>query len=163
MASLKKIMNFDEENLGAADDNKRDQTSVPRFSDAANTISSASRYTSSTESPLASSLDPSGRASSSSLQRQLALAPDTAASSPSSASGDRRRSNTSTDSMDPTYYGYSQAPHGTGGQPSRHYGSTSSGGEASIKLTPITGRVSRAKKGLPVHICELCRPPKVRP
>ena len=30
------------------------------------------------------------------------------------------------------------------------------------KLTPVTGRVSRAKKGVPVHICEMCRPPKVR-
>ncbi|KAI0015173.1 hypothetical protein F4780DRAFT_109146 [Xylariomycetidae sp. FL0641] len=29
-----------------------------------------------------------------------------------------------------------------------------------VKLTPITGRVSRAKKGVPVHTCEICRPPK---
>ncbi|KAI0184311.1 hypothetical protein EV127DRAFT_239456 [Xylaria flabelliformis] len=28
------------------------------------------------------------------------------------------------------------------------------------KLTPITGRVSRAKKGVPVHICDICKPPK---
>ncbi|KAI1130868.1 hypothetical protein F5Y10DRAFT_103811 [Nemania abortiva] len=28
------------------------------------------------------------------------------------------------------------------------------------KLTPITGRVSRAKNGIPLHVCELCRPPK---
>ncbi len=31
-----------------------------------------------------------------------------------------------------------------------------------IKLTPITGRVSRAKKGVPVHTCDTCKPPKVR-
>lgn len=30
-----------------------------------------------------------------------------------------------------------------------------------IKLTPITGRVSRAKKGVPVHVCDTCNPPKV--
>jgi hypothetical protein len=30
-----------------------------------------------------------------------------------------------------------------------------------VKLTPITGRVSRAKKGVPVHTCESCKPPKV--
>jgi hypothetical protein len=36
------------------------------------------------------------------------------------------------------------------------------GSEAPVKLTPVTGRVSRAKKGVPVHICELCRPPKVK-
>jgi hypothetical protein len=35
-----------------------------------------------------------------------------------------------------------------------------SSGEASVKLTPITGRVSRAKKGVPVHVCATCRPPK---
>lgn len=35
------------------------------------------------------------------------------------------------------------------------------GAEASVKLTPITGRVSRAKKGIPVHTCDVCRPPKV--
>ncbi|PNH41312.1 hypothetical protein VD0004_g5794 [Verticillium dahliae] len=34
------------------------------------------------------------------------------------------------------------------------------GAEASVKLTPITGRLSRAKKGVPVHTCDQCRPPK---
>ena len=33
--------------------------------------------------------------------------------------------------------------------------------EPPVKLTPITGRVSRAKKGVPVHVCEICKPPKV--
>jgi hypothetical protein len=28
-------------------------------------------------------------------------------------------------------------------------------------LKPIGGRVSRAKKGVPVHVCELCTPSKV--
>jgi hypothetical protein len=31
-----------------------------------------------------------------------------------------------------------------------------------MRLTPITGRVSRAKKGVPVHVCDLCKPAKVR-
>lgn len=31
------------------------------------------------------------------------------------------------------------------------------------KYTPKTGRVSKAKKGLPVHVCDICRPIKVRP
>jgi len=30
-----------------------------------------------------------------------------------------------------------------------------------VKLTPVTKRVSRAKKGVPVHICEKCNPRKV--
>ncbi|KAI1822111.1 hypothetical protein F4861DRAFT_416528 [Xylaria intraflava] len=29
-----------------------------------------------------------------------------------------------------------------------------------VKLTPITRRVSRAKKGVPVHTCDVCKPPK---
>lgn len=32
---------------------------------------------------------------------------------------------------------------------------------AAPKLTPVTGRVSRAKKGVPVHVCDQCQPPKV--
>ncbi|KAL2264938.1 hypothetical protein VTJ83DRAFT_7448 [Remersonia thermophila] len=28
------------------------------------------------------------------------------------------------------------------------------------KITPKTGRISKAKKGLPVHVCDICRPPK---
>ena len=30
-----------------------------------------------------------------------------------------------------------------------------------VKLTPITGHVSKAKKGAPVHTCDACQPPKV--
>lgn len=34
-------------------------------------------------------------------------------------------------------------------------------GTVPVKRTPKTGRISQAKKGLLVHTCELCRPPKV--
>ncbi|ETS74652.1 hypothetical protein PFICI_13136 [Pestalotiopsis fici W106-1] len=57
-------------------------------------------------------------------------------------------------------YGSHASPSGTGGggeQPNRPMGNP---GEVQVKLTPITGRVSRAKKGVPVHTCEICRPPK---
>lgn len=30
-----------------------------------------------------------------------------------------------------------------------------------VKYTPVTGRLSRAKKGVPVHTCDICRPVKV--
>ena len=33
--------------------------------------------------------------------------------------------------------------------------------ELPMRLTPITGRVSRAKKGVPVHVCDICKPAKV--
>lgn len=52
-------------------------------------------------------------------------------------------------------------PSSAGGSPMRPLGRPATP-ELPIKLTPITGRVSRAKKGVPVHTCDLCRPPKVR-
>ncbi|PTB70005.1 hypothetical protein BBK36DRAFT_1166207 [Trichoderma citrinoviride] len=74
--------------------------------------------------------------------------------------GARRRSNTSTDSMDSSY-GQSQSHtayyQGTAMRPVMP-GTVS--GDHPVKLTPITGRVSRAKKGVPVHTCDVCRPPK---
>lgn len=79
----------------------------------------------------------------------------------------RRESNTSVDSMDQHGYGSaasSSSMGGTGGgglppnHPRRPMGSPNP--EVPIRLTPITGRVSRAKKGVPVHTCEMCNPPK---
>jgi hypothetical protein len=32
--------------------------------------------------------------------------------------------------------------------------------ELPVKYTPVTGRISRAKKGVPVHTCDVCRPVK---
>ncbi|KAH8685999.1 hypothetical protein BGZ60DRAFT_511139 [Tricladium varicosporioides] len=34
------------------------------------------------------------------------------------------------------------------------------GAEMPVKYTPVTGRISRAKKGVPVHTCDICRPAK---
>lgn len=79
----------------------------------------------------------------------------------------RRRSTTSNDSMDQTGYGSAASSSSLGGglhssnSPMRPMsGPTAS--DPPIKYTPITGRVSRARKGVPVHTCEICRPPKVR-
>jgi hypothetical protein len=33
-------------------------------------------------------------------------------------------------------------------------------GDVPVKYTPVTGRISRAKKGVPVHTCDICRPVK---
>ncbi|UKZ73335.1 hypothetical protein TrVFT333_000980 [Trichoderma virens FT-333] len=74
--------------------------------------------------------------------------------------GGRRRSNTSTDSMDSSY---GQSQNHTSyytGTAMRPIMSGASSGDHPVKLTPITGRVSRAKKGVPVHTCDVCRPPK---
>jgi hypothetical protein len=39
--------------------------------------------------------------------------------------------------------------------------SSSSHADLPVKYTPVTGRISRAKKGVPVHTCDICRPVKV--
>ncbi|KYK56914.1 Transcription factor [Drechmeria coniospora] len=85
---------------------------------------------------------------------------------------DRRQSTASIDSMDSHYrhghnhshgHGYSRSHgrgHSVGSYPSAPMRPLVSGEDSPLKLTPITGRVSRAKKGLAVHVCEICRPPK---
>lgn len=70
----------------------------------------------------------------------------------------RGHSNTSSSNEGMDRYG-SHASGSGGQQPSRPLGNPS---DIPIKLTPITGRVSRAKKGVPVHTCDICRPPKVK-
>ncbi|KXJ95081.1 hypothetical protein Micbo1qcDRAFT_192202 [Microdochium bolleyi] len=76
-----------------------------------------------------------------------------------SDSGDlsRRESTASTESMDPL--GYGSRGRGTSSGSMRPMGSPT-GGDTSVRLTPITRRISRAKKGVPVHTCEICRPAK---
>ncbi|KAI0431177.1 hypothetical protein F5Y09DRAFT_355119 [Xylaria sp. FL1042] len=96
--------------------------------------------------------------------------PDKASSSSSSSRLPvlERRSVDSTESMDPTGYGaYTQSSSSSTMPPGRSNVSSrpmsSVPGESNIlpvKLTPITGRVSRAKKGVPVHTCDICKPPK---
>ncbi|KAI1258612.1 hypothetical protein F5Y18DRAFT_341182 [Xylariaceae sp. FL1019] len=87
------------------------------------------------------------------------------ASSSSSALG-RRDSADSTTSMDPTSYGsYGQSASSANmpsSRPNVSRPASKAGGEGSlpVKYTPITGRVSRAKKGVPVHVCDTCNPPK---
>lgn len=70
----------------------------------------------------------------------------------------RRESTASTESMD--FSGYVGRGRGTSSGPMRPMASPAMA-EHSVRLTPITGRVSRAKKGVAVHTCEECRPPKV--
>jgi hypothetical protein len=83
------------------------------------------------------------------------------------ASASRRESTTSLDSMDHTGYGSGASSSSIGGgrHPYRSLSRPISDAPAQetqqVRLTPITKRVSRAKKGVPVHVCDTCRPPKV--
>lgn len=97
------------------------------------------------------------------------LAATSLSAGPSGPGDLRRQSSTSADSMDQHGYGSAASSSSLGGgaggggypptQPMRPMGSPSP--DVPIRLTPITGRVSRAKKGVPVHVCEICNPPKV--
>ncbi|RWA07623.1 hypothetical protein EKO27_g7476 [Xylaria grammica] len=101
------------------------------------------------------------------------VSPTTASASADKASPSRhpfveRRSVDSTESMDPASYGsYAQSsssnmpPSSRSNVSSRPMSSTPGESNIPVKLTPITGRVSRAKKGVPVHTCEICKPPKL--
>lgn len=133
---------------------------MPKSSRPSESTPSTSRYASPTNASFVQSSS-QGQRQSLLSHSSHPLVSETTPSSPGTSSGSRRRSNTSSDSMDTSYYGHGHGYVPAG--PSRSYAAAdSTGGETPVKLTPITGRVSRAKKGVPVHICELCRPPKVR-
>jgi hypothetical protein len=81
--------------------------------------------------------------------------------SSSRSSIDRRRSSGATDSMEGYGYGQNIAHQASSSNSFRHSSRGSDPAEPQVKLTPITGRVSRARKGQPVHVCEQCNPPRV--
>jgi len=73
----------------------------------------------------------------------------------------RRLSTTSNDSMDRSRSGPAPSSSSLGGGPRRPMALHPVVAQYTPKITPKTGRVSKAKKGLPVHVCDICRPPKV--
>lgn len=80
------------------------------------------------------------------------------------ASSSKGESSAVTDTMDPHHqYGSGSHRHTSVTSSTRHSSRGSDVAEGSIKYTPVTGRVSRAKKGQPVHVCEICKPSKVNP
>jgi hypothetical protein len=46
------------------------------------------------------------------------------------------------------------------GSPQQSSRGSEPAGDIPVKYTPVTGRISRAKKGVPVHTCDICRPVK---
>lgn len=74
----------------------------------------------------------------------------------------RRRSSAIEKVMDyPTGYQMGMGSSSKSGSPSRMSRGSENPELVPVKYTPITGRVSKAKKGVPVHTCEQCRPVKV--
>ncbi|KAL2874665.1 hypothetical protein SGCOL_010135 [Colletotrichum sp. CLE4] len=166
MASLQDIMNVDEDQL-ESHTIKNDQVPAPSGRHHQPYLAPSAVYNTgyaTGEDQADRSSTPQGTKRSSSSRTSKS---NTTGSSSSSVRpvNTRRRSNVSTDSMEQPHYGYGHAGPSSGGldpsgQPMRPYGSVPPGGEVPVKLTPITGRVSRAKKGMKVHTCDLCRPPK---
>jgi hypothetical protein len=60
--------------------------------------------------------------------------------------------------------GYQAGPSDQASTPGSSYQSSSRGSEPTpdvpVKYTPVTGRISKAKKGVPIHTCDTCRPTK---
>jgi hypothetical protein len=83
-------------------------------------------------------------------------------SSPSRPSITRRRSSAAGEGMD--YQTGFQAGGSTqasaSGSPQQSSRGSESAADLPVKYTPVTGRISRAKKGVPVHTCDICRPVK---
>lgn len=170
MASLQDIMNVDEDQLDSHTI-KKDHAPAPSARHHQPYLAPSAvynpGYATSGDQPDSSSAA-QGKKRPSSSRTAKSTVTGTSSSSSDRPSITRRRSNNSADSMDQPNYGYGHAGSSSGGlepsgHPMRPFGNMSTGGDVSVKLTPITGRVSRAKKGMKVHTCDLCRPPKVRP
>ncbi|KAJ0301135.1 hypothetical protein COL516b_007908 [Colletotrichum fioriniae] len=152
MASLQDIMNVDEDQL-ESHTIKNDQVPAPSGRHhqpylAPSAVYNTGYATGGDQADRSSTPQGTKRSSSSRTSKS-----NTTGSSSSSARpvNTRRRSNVSTDSMEQPNYGYGHAGSSSGGhdpsgQPMRPFGSVPPGGEVPVKLTPITGRVSRAKK-----------------
>ena len=76
----------------------------------------------------------------------------------------RRRSSAAGEAMDfsPGFQAGGSNQASTTGSPQQSSRGSEPAADMPVKYTPVTGRISRAKKGVPVHICDICRPVKVR-
>lgn len=168
MGSLKLIMDMDDEEPIL--NNKRDATSSTPGTSRVRDLSASSDHATNpgdhhdrliTTAATTKRRGASGRHSTSSA---AATSSSSSTSTARPAPPARGSSSASNEDMDRGYGGHSSGSASGGMNPSntpmRPMGNPS-GGDIPIKLTPITGRVSRAKKGVPVHTCEICRPPKV--
>lgn len=74
----------------------------------------------------------------------------------------RRRSSAGGETMDFTsgYLAGGSNQASMSGSPQQSPRGSEPVGDLPVKYTPVTGRLSRAKKGVPVHTCDICRPVK---
>ncbi|KAH6674073.1 hypothetical protein B0J14DRAFT_653390 [Halenospora varia] len=74
----------------------------------------------------------------------------------------QRRDSTAGEAMDfqSGYQGAGSSQASGSGMSQQMSRAPESGADMPVKYTPVTGRISRAKKGVPVHTCDICRPAK---
>jgi len=151
MSSLKHIMDTDVEPLDSQAYRKaREATQQPASLPPIDRLSATP-----TPSP---TLDDTKGNTSNSRRRSNRVSKAGGQSSPSRPSSFRRRSSTAAEAMDyNTGYqmgGSNQASNAGSPQQSSSMGSDlTPTGDVPVKYTPVTGRISRAKKGVPVHTC----------
>ncbi|PHH59005.1 hypothetical protein CDD81_3950 [Ophiocordyceps australis] len=182
MASLRSIINLDDDHAGPHP-LKKQKESVPKASEQSDPLSaSPSSYASLANLSIYSSPSARGQGHTPALHPLCSSAAEASPSpfaltSPSDSYRlGRRPSNASTDSMDSPYSQPRRpapAPQAAGHVHAHAHSHSHAAAYAAtptrplvpssdmpVKLTPVTKRPSRAKKGLAVHVCEICRPPK---
>ncbi|KAM0398239.1 hypothetical protein ACHAQC_003910 [Fusarium culmorum] len=144
MASLKNIMNTEDEPI--------DPRSESRSTDLTSKSPSVHNYVTSlnhqTHSP--SHINPHDPSESS--KSSSAIDPSSPTTADLNMNNRRRRSNMSIDSND-THYA---AQHASSSNTLMRPLTTAASGESRVRLTPITGKISKAKKGVLVHNCDQC-------
>ncbi|KAL3424357.1 hypothetical protein PVAG01_03638 [Phlyctema vagabunda] len=164
MSNLRDIMDVDVEPL--------ESQAYRKAQEAAEQEASLRGPITSTSNPSSPSIEGKGKATirrrRSSRVSKSSAPTSSSASAPASTSArsgsGRRRSSATSDAMD---YSLQTAPGGaytyqssSPGYSPQQSGGQEPAGDVPVKYTPVTGRISRAKKGVPVHTCEICRPVK---
>ena len=167
MASLESIMNTDEEGTGSRQ-NKKDK--APGISGERPPQQTGETHSSGSgqQAGISSSAHRRGQSTSYRLKQPAAAAAGSSSSTANQPLSDRRRSSSTSDSMEQSNQLHGQPGASSSGTmnpsstPMRPFSATPPGGDGQlqVKFTPVTGRISRAKKGLAVHNCQLCH--KVR-
>ncbi|KAH7326313.1 hypothetical protein B0I35DRAFT_131469 [Stachybotrys elegans] len=165
MASLKEIINPDDDQVDSPNVKKdKDQPGPSSFHAPSPSSTPSSNYP---PIPSLASRHSQRRPSPPHPSQSLDTEPHpfTPAHYPPPDAANRDESNKSADSMDSpaVHYGRPVAPSRPSNNGSMVRPFQSSGaGSGSVRLTPVTGKISRAKKGVAVHECDQCHPPKVR-
>ncbi|RGP79170.1 hypothetical protein FLONG3_2741 [Fusarium longipes] len=144
MASLKNIMNIEDEPV--------DPRSESRFTDLSSRSPSVHSYVTSLTHQTPSS--PHNKPSDPPVLSKSPSVVDH--SSPRTTDlnmNNRRRSNMSIDSNETPY---APAQHASSSKTPMRPFTAAASGESHIKLTPITRKISKARKGVPVHNCDQC-------